>query len=129
MKILAVLLIGLLGLIQYPLWLGKGGWLRVWELERQLTVQQGANKRTAERNVALEGEVRDLRDGMFAVEERARYELGMVRPDEVFVQIYAGNAKAPVPRNPDADKQVKSAQADVPSRKPAIKVAQQGTTH
>jgi cell division protein FtsB len=85
MRILALVLVGLLVLIQYPLWLGKGGWLRVWDLDRQVAAQQASNDRLRERNAALEGEVKDLRQGLHAIEERARYELGMVRPDEVFV--------------------------------------------
>jgi len=82
-----LVLVGLLLLIQYPLWLGKGGWLRVWELDRQVVAQHQANQRLKVRNQALEGEVRDLRQGLLAIEERARYELGMIRPDEIFVQI------------------------------------------
>ena len=87
MRWLPVSLAAMLILIQYPLWLGKGGWLRVWELDRQLAVQRQANHHLDQRNWALEGEVRDLKQGMLAIEERARYELGMVRPDELFVQI------------------------------------------
>lgn len=86
MRSLALLLVGLLALIQYPLWLGKGGWLRVWELDRQVTAVKGHNRQLGERNASLEAEVRDLRTGTEAVEERARYELGMVRADEVFIQ-------------------------------------------
>ncbi len=86
MRVMAVLLGALLVLIQYPLWLGKGGWMRVWELDRQVQLQAANNHRLGERNAGLESEVRDLREGLLAVEERARYELGMVRPDEVFVQ-------------------------------------------
>ena len=93
MKLLAVALVGLLALIQYPLWLGKGGWLRVWELDRQLEAQQSNNRRLVERNASLEGEVGDLRQGLLAVEERARYELGMVRADEVFIQINDARAQ------------------------------------
>jgi cell division protein FtsB len=87
MRWLPITLAALLILIQYPLWLGKGGWLRVWELDRQLEVHRQANHRLEQRNTALEGEVRDLNQGLLAIEERARYELGMVRPDELFVQI------------------------------------------
>ncbi len=87
MRPLLLALIALLALIQYPLWLGKGGWLRVWDLDRQVAAQQRANQALAQRNAAMESEVRDLRQGLLAVEERARYELGMVRPDEVFVQM------------------------------------------
>ena len=112
MKTLAVLLVGLLALVQYPLWLGKGGWLRVWELDRQLQAQGGVNQRLAARNAALDGEVKDLRQGLLAVEERARYELGMVRPDEVFVQFNAPQMRtAPVAPDP-ASGQVKSAQSN-----------------
>ena len=99
MKLLAITLTALLALIQYPLWLGKGGWLRVWELDRQVTAARQGNRELADRNAALEGEVRDLRTGLHAVEERARYELGMVRPDEVFIQFNDARAQraAPVP--------------------------------
>lgn len=100
LKILALVLGTLLVLVQYPLWLGKGGWLRVWELDRQVASVRQGNRQLAERNSALEGEVRDLRAGMHAVEERARYELGMVRPDETFVQFNDARAQrvsAPAP--------------------------------
>jgi cell division protein FtsB len=87
MRALAFVLAGLLVLIQYPLWLGKGGWLRVWEIDRQLASQRAKNEARQARNDALEAEVRDLKQGYEAIEERARFELGMVRPDEVFFQI------------------------------------------
>ncbi len=87
MKALAGLLAALIVLVQYPLWLGKGGWLRVWEVDRQLETQVARNERLERRNVALDAEVRDLKQGVDALEERARYELGMVKSDEVFFQI------------------------------------------
>ena len=87
MRTLAAVLAGLLILIQYPLWLGKGGWLRVWELDRQLSQQRVINGRLAARNDALAAEVDDLREGRQAAEERARYDLGMIRPGEIFIQI------------------------------------------
>lgn len=86
MRLFTFILAGLLALIQYPLWLGKGGWLRTWELDRQLDAQRAANAQLRARNAALEGEVNDLQQGQQAVEERARYELGMIRSDELFVQ-------------------------------------------
>jgi len=95
MKLFALALVGLLALIQYPLWLGKGGWLRAWELDRQLEAQQGRNALLTQRNASLEGEVNDLRQGLLAVEERARYELGMVRKDEVFIQILGSGSEPP----------------------------------
>ncbi|MDD3354802.1 cell division protein FtsB [Zoogloea sp.] len=72
--------------LQYPLWIGKGGWLRVWEVEKQLAAQKDANLRLEQRNTGLEAEVRDLKTGYEAIEERARFELGLTKPDEVFVQ-------------------------------------------
>src|SRR5690554_3042537 len=94
MKLLGVFLAGLLVLIQYPLWLGQGSWLRVWELDRQLSLQQEVNAGKRMRNEGLEAEVSDLRDGTLAAEERARYELGMVKSDEIFVQFNPGHGPA-----------------------------------
>jgi len=87
MKALAYTLAGFILLLQYPLWLGKGGWLRVWGLERQVQEQRQANAVLAQRNAALDAEVRDLKQGFEAIEERARYELGLVKQDEVFFQV------------------------------------------
>jgi len=86
MKILGAVLVALIVLIQYPLWLGKGGWLRAWQIENDLQKQKLANRKLEARNAALAAEVRDLKQGTEAIEERARYELGMTRPDEVFFQ-------------------------------------------
>lgn len=97
MRALSVFLIVLFALIQYPLWLGKGGWLRVLELDRQLSIQRQTNFRMEIKNQALEGEVRDLRQGSVAIEERARYELGMVRGDELFIQINSIQKEPPLP--------------------------------
>ena len=87
MKILSYALAALLLALQYPLWIGKGGWMRVWELERQLGQQREATARLKARNEALEAEVVDLKQGFEAIEERARTELGMIRKDEVFYQV------------------------------------------
>ena len=87
MRILSIVLAALIVLLQYPLWLGKGGWLRVWEIDRQVKAQKDANDRLRVRNDALDVEVRDLKQGYDAIEERARYELGMIRQDEIFFQI------------------------------------------
>ena len=87
MRILAGALAVLILLLQYPLWLGKGGWLRVWELDRQVQAQKERNSRLQARNKALDAEVRDLKQGLDAVEERARYDLGMVKQDEVFFRV------------------------------------------
>ena len=87
MKILGIVLGALIVLIQYPLWLGKGGWLRAWEMDRQVQAQRDKNAQLQGRNARLEAEVNDLKQGTEAIEERARYELGMIRNDEVFFQL------------------------------------------
>jgi cell division protein FtsB len=87
MRLFTLVLVALLAVIQYPLWLGKGGWLRVWDLDRQLSAQNRTNEKLVSRNSALEGEVHDLKQATIAIEERARYELGMMRSDEIFVQV------------------------------------------
>ncbi len=87
MRILSFILVGLIVLLQYPLWLGKGGWMKVWDMDRQVQVQKSKNDALQARNSGLEAEAADLKQGMGAVEERARYELGLVKPDEVFFQI------------------------------------------
>ena len=87
MRWLTVGLLALVALLQYPLWLGKGGWLKVWEYDRQLQQQKEVTKKLEIRNAGLDAEVRDLKQGYEAIEERARFELGMIKQDETFVQI------------------------------------------
>ena len=77
MKMVAAILGALIVLIQYPLWIGKGGWLRAWQLETEVTNQKNRNAGFEVRNAALAAEVRDLKQGSEAAEERARRELGM----------------------------------------------------
>ncbi|HTP62855.1 MAG TPA: cell division protein FtsB [Burkholderiales bacterium] len=89
MRVLGGVLVALILAIQYPLWLGKGGWLRVWDVDRQLAAQNAKNERLEVRNGGLAAEVKDLKQGSDAIEERARYELGMVKSDEVFFQFPA----------------------------------------
>ncbi|MDP1654151.1 MAG: cell division protein FtsB [Rhodocyclaceae bacterium] len=79
-------LVALLVLLQYPLWFGKGGLLRVREMERQVAAQREVNQTLEARNASQEAEVRDLKSGYEAIEERARYELGLVKEGETFVQ-------------------------------------------
>jgi cell division protein FtsB len=86
-RILAAILGALILLIQVPLWVGKGGWLRAWQIEESLAKQKSKNSELEARNAVLAAEVRDLKAGTEAIEERARQELGMVRQDEVFFQI------------------------------------------
>ena len=87
MRFIAVVLASLLVLIQYPLWLGKGGWLRVWDMQRQVDVAHAKVQELKERNTKLASEVNDLKEGTDAVEERARFELGMLKKGEVFIQV------------------------------------------
>jgi len=96
MRLIWIVLTVLLVLIQYPLWLGKGGWLRVWDLSRQLDAALEKEQELRLRNEKLAGEVQDLKEGTGAVEERARYELGMVKDGEIFVQVLDGGTKASV---------------------------------
>jgi cell division protein FtsB len=84
---LPILLAALIVALQYPMWLGKGGWLQVREYDRQLAAQRADNARFKLRNDALDADVRDLKTGVEAIEERARSDLGMIRQDEVFFQL------------------------------------------
>jgi cell division protein FtsB len=94
-KRLALLLAGLLLAIQWPLWFGHGGWLRVWDLQHQLAARQAINAGLHARNQQLTAELASLRQGSEAIEERARGELHMVRPDETFFQLPPASAAAP----------------------------------
>jgi len=87
MRLLAIIFAVLIAALQWPLWVGKGGWLRVWQLDQQVAERKVYNGKLQERNDALEAEVGDLKTGTDAIEERARNELGMVKQDEVFFQI------------------------------------------
>lgn len=86
MRLLALTLAALLITIQWPLWFGKGGWVRVNELQQQLLTQRATNTQLIADNDALAAELHSLREGHDAVEERARSELNMIRSDEVFFQ-------------------------------------------
>lgn len=99
MRVLTLTLAALIVLIQYPLWLGKGSWFRVWEVDQQIRAQRATNRQLQARNTALEAEVRDLKVGLEAIEERARSELGMVRQDEIFFQVLEAS-RAAEPRDP-----------------------------
>lgn len=87
MRILLGGLVALLVVLQAQLWSGKGGLPAVWQLDEDVAAQKAENANLRQRNAALEADVDDLKDGLEAVEERARNELGMVRDDEVFYQV------------------------------------------
>ncbi len=110
MRLITLALVFLLLLIQLPLWVGKGGWLRVSELRSQVTAAQVKSDELKARNAKLESEVRDLKDGTGAVEERARFELNMIKQNEIYVQILGKNGlpkesatPLPPPPPPKAD--------------------------
>ncbi len=85
---LAIIALSLLVVVlQYQLWIGDGGLLEVFELQRAIEDQRRQNEELRERNLALDAEVRDLKTAMDAIEERARLELGMVRQGETFFRV------------------------------------------
>jgi len=86
-RLLTLIFVALIALLQYPLWLGKGSWLRVWDLNQKIVAQKAVNAELKLRNDTLDAEVRDLKQGNAAIEERARSELGMIKQDEVFYQV------------------------------------------
>ena len=95
MKWTPLVLAGLLVVVQGDLWFGKGNLPYVWGLQKQLEAQRQANGVARERNARVAAEVSDLREGLEMVEERARFELGMVRPDEILVQVTQAAPRKP----------------------------------
>jgi len=87
MKLLFAGLLVLLTILQFTLWFGEGGLAEVRELQQQIEQQKDENARLSERNAALEAEVKDFKQGLGAIEERARNELGMIKEGETFFQI------------------------------------------
>ena len=112
MRLITLGLVFLLLLIQWPLWLGKSGsWMHVSEMQAQVTAAQAKVEQLKARNAKLESEVRDLKDGTGAVEERARSELSMIKQNEIFIQVLGANGQPkesatplppPPPPKPDA---------------------------
>lgn len=86
-RLIALLLLAALILLQVKLWVGAGGWREVEQLEASVATQARENERLEQRNAALEAEVDDLKRGQSAVEERARAELGMIKPGETFYRV------------------------------------------
>ncbi len=87
MRIVTFALALLLVLVHVELWFGKGGVPRMVELQSKLAAQQANNDTARRRNEQLSAEISDLKEGLEMVEEKARFELGMVKPDEIFVQL------------------------------------------
>jgi cell division protein FtsB len=100
MRTVTLALLALLAVIQAELWFGKGGVPRAMDLRAQLQAQQKENVEAQARNDQLAAEVRDLQEGLEMVEEKARFELGMFKQDEIFVRLASnhvpqGEAVAP----------------------------------
>lgn len=94
MRLATLIIIVVIVLLQWPMWLGKGSWATVLQLQEQLEHQRSANQKLSARNQSLSAEVTNLKTGFDAVEERARSELGMIRQDEVFFQVLKPGAVA-----------------------------------
>ena len=110
MRLIIYSMFGLLIAIQYPLWLGKGGWLTVYEMERQHKDQKERNQALALRNTKLAGDVADLKTGTRAIEERARAEHGMIKADEQFIQILPSDKSLAQAKQDALDKQAQKPQ-------------------
>lgn len=95
MKFLVYALLALLLALQYPLWFGNSSAVNLWRLQREISAQKAENARLEERNAALEAEVLDLKNGLAAIEERARSELGMVKKGETFYQVIEKDGAPP----------------------------------
>lgn len=97
MRILTVTMVLLLAIFQYPLWWAEGGWISVKKLEDRLYMQLQANQNDSNRNLRLAGEVLELKlttnHVNSAIEEIARYELGMVKANEIYVQFISSASK------------------------------------
>ncbi|WP_108646493.1 cell division protein FtsB [Polynucleobacter rarus] len=87
----------LLVAIQYPLWIGKGGWLYVYQLDKEVKVLADSNKELEIRNAKISGDVQDLKQGTKGVEERARLEHGMVKDNEILVKVLKPDESLPQP--------------------------------
>ena len=97
LRLLLVVLVGLLAFLQYRLWMGEGGRRSVAALRQQVDLQARENQGLQQRNDALAAEVEDLKSGEAAVEERARSELGMIRPGETFYRVVESAPTEPAP--------------------------------
>jgi cell division protein FtsB len=114
-RIMAGLLFTVLVLLQYRIWASPDGMREVWRLEKAIAAQTVENTRLGYRNRTLAAEVRDLKEGRQAIEERARTDLGMVKTNETFFQVVppaADAVPAPIPVAPETGQ--RTAQAAIP---------------
>lgn len=117
MRWLTLILVIAIAALQYPLWLGKGSWLKVWEGDEKIVAQNKINAALRARNQSLDAEVRDLKQGYDAIEERARSELGMIKNNEVFYQVLEGD-----PRSAAQSSSPQAANVSKPGQVPASSV-------
>lgn len=99
MRVLLAILLLILILLQLKMWFGEGGFSDVRRLEQRVEEQAGENEALAQRNRELQAEVEDLRQGLGAVEERARSELGLIKENEEFYQVVPG--EVPTAEDPE----------------------------
>lgn len=95
MKLLSFLLLLLIVALQYPLWFGKASWLKVMQVEQEVATAHANNLALQDRNNKLEAEVNDLKQGLEAIEERARSDLGMIKEGEILFHIVKNSGKTP----------------------------------
>ncbi|MBL8499497.1 MAG: cell division protein FtsB [Nitrosomonas sp.] len=100
MKLLSFLLLAAIAAMQYPLWLGKASWLRVWQVDQEVIAVRAENLQLQNRNNMLEAEVNDLKQGLEAIEERARSDLGMIKEGEILFQIVRNTQPKSTQSNP-----------------------------
>lgn len=95
MKLLSFILLLLIAAMQYPLWYGKASWLKVWQVDQDVVAARENNLILQNRNNKLEAEVNDLKQGLEAIEERARSDLGMIKEGEILFQIVRNTSSKP----------------------------------
>lgn len=93
-KIIISALVLIIVLLQYPLWFSSNNVFYIWRLQKEIKQQAQQNTQLRERNLVLEAEVQDLKQGLAAIEERARAELGMVKKNETFYHVIEGEKAA-----------------------------------
>jgi cell division protein FtsB len=114
-RIMAGLLLAVLLVLQYRIWASPSGMREVWRLERAIEAQTDENDRLAERNRTLAAEVRDLKEGRTAIEERARTDLGMIKTNETFFQVVPPRTSGTIEAPPSpATPEQRTAQARTP---------------
>lgn len=128
-RLLALILLVLIAALQYKLWQGEGSWTSEQALQRQVDDQRTQNAKLKLRNAALAAEVEDLKHGQAAVEERARSELGMVKPGETFYRVVepadpnANPAPEDVPEDAASNASAASTAASAAAASPAARSA------